>query len=131
MTLSGSYATPAYRQGQRTSSKREYSNQYSPESSYNIADARSPVKYDPTAGSRPSPYTPNQILDALIRAGLGDTPQTLITPDQISRALAGEQVQLSRAQRWAATLAARKAVKESGDLSRSSKRVILKYKAAL
>jgi hypothetical protein len=35
-------------------------------------------------------YTPNHVLDALIHAGLGDTPQHQITPDQLRRALAGE-----------------------------------------
>lgn len=42
-------------------------------------------------------YTPTEVLDALIRAGLGDIEQHLITPAEMERALSGEVVRVPRA----------------------------------
>lgn len=43
---------------------------------------------------RPSPYTPDAELDALIHAGLGDMDPLRITADMRRRALAGEVINL-------------------------------------
>lgn len=71
-------------------------------------DAVPPARSDPTRHSRPSPYTPAEVLDKLCDAGLSDINQKLITPAQFKAAMRGERVQPTSAQLFVSRYKGRK-----------------------